>query len=257
MSNQGGQALISVLVVMTLLFIAAGVIAVGTSTLVISERQPDNTVKSDLIVQSAIAAAIGSSASVCTTTRKPGSPGLTAISARSIAVPNAMVGSYCVGLTSTPSKPTPLTATNAGLNCWVAPLPGAVSGSDWWFLFNATWPAGITVGHVTVASLSSPGCPSPPSQSPCRDSSWTILSTQRQLALYCALVSPTPSISNPGLVFQGVHPSAILAGQGGGTTAAPTYFILREQTPAQPHDQEAVVSVGSGGATLLYEAQLP
>jgi hypothetical protein len=251
--------LISVLVIMTLIFLAAGVIAVGTSTLVISERQPDSVVSNDLTVQSAVAAAIGSrkGCSIPKFSTKPVGVGGT-----SLTVTGATVTSYCTGLMTTPTKSAwPLAASKVpGSNCWTAPLPKQVAPlavGHYWLLFNATWPSGVFMGQVFLAG-SGTGCPTAPSPT-CTDAPWTLFSSDsfRQVAVLCDLEFSASKLQS--LVFQGVQPSSILFGLDEDTTGPPAYFILREQFPQSlhSHDEEAVVSVSSGVPSLLYEAQLP
>lgn len=163
--RQQGQALVAVLVVMTVVFVLAGTVALATSALVAQYGRPNDAVALDLAAQNAVAASVAhvtGSLTECATASSSSSPSPAAASP-SPSPSATRTPSPSPALTPSPSAPAePSASPSAAI---ASPTPSAAS---------------VSPSATTIASPSAGASPSP-SSSP------------------AALPSPSPSPSQASL----------------------------------------------------------
>jgi hypothetical protein len=290
MSGQQGQALVGVLVVMMLVLLLAGAVAVGTSTLVVSERRPDDAVAKDLTVQSVVAASVShvaNGAAGCTSASSTslvpsgddGDRGATRTSPSSTPAPASIVVSapafpeklpnptsvaqqvnvsvYCLRVPFVRDGPLtrqrPRAVQGSVPNsCWSADLPSALTGAAFWVFFDARWPDG---GAAFVANGGQSQCPSP-TNGKCLEPAGRAAPVT-QIAISCSANSLT-RVTNPALYIRSssaLTPSPVfVAAQDSASSAA--YYLLAAGTGSGRDFEEGVVLARSTSLTLLSEEPL-
>jgi hypothetical protein len=267
MSGQRGQALVGVLVILTLILLLAGSVALGASTLVAGERQPDNAVVDDLTVQSSVAGSVARMATNQALCPTPTSTSFTVRSSQAftLQLPPAAPGKrttvapvYCVGVaqpgTGSPALINPTALPNG---CWSADLSGAGT-NGWSVLFDARWPAG---GSAFVAAGAQSGCPKPAGQK-CLVPVPSTTSPITQLAMLCS----TTNLSRPTLFVIGAQAVgqvvALASGpepdNGGGAGAV--FYLLAANTgsqqPGRDYEEGLVLAQPHSSLQLQYEGPM-
>ena len=157
MSGQRGQAIVGVLVVMTLVFLLAGAVSIGASAVLAREAKPRDGVTDDLFVQSAVSASAShvaaQGASSCPTLNPPGSGAaggtggavnapppftITLPPTPGTADPALKDRAYCAGVGRAAGAPDRLNLSWPSGDCSVTPLPGGQS-AVWVLMGTRSW----------------------------------------------------------------------------------------------------------------------
>lgn len=265
MSGQRGQALVGVLVILTLILLLAGSVAVGASALLAGERQPDNAVVDDLTVQSSVAgsvARVAASPGLCPTPTATGP--LVSTKGFPLSLPAAASGKQpksvtfsCIGIAQQGTGgPILVSATALPTGCWSADLSGAGTNA-WSILFDARWTAG---GSAFVAAGGQSSCPRPAGQKclvPVQPSTNAIT----QVAMLCSVTN----LSRPALFVTGAQavgqvvvvpgPGGEEEGSGSGNAA---FFLLAAGTglPTGRDYEEGLLALAHSSLQLQYEGPM-
>jgi hypothetical protein len=280
-SSQRGQAIVGVLVVMTLVFLLAGAVTFAASAVLAAESRPQGAVTDDLMVQSAVAggAAHVAGGGSCNTQTPPAGAagGIVDLSPPSFQVPmpadphskssaQRSAGAFCLAVAKAASRAVrlPLTWTAGSVTCAITPLPADYAKGRVWILFGTTAWSQSSVAYVAdgqppavCQAASSPSGSSSRCQ-PATPQSPQLSRPMALAALYCDL---TGAAGTPYLYVRNgpqMPQVAYLAHRddvnGGTTTLVEASTLL---SGPRRYEEALVFSRGSSRAQILSEGVLP
>jgi hypothetical protein len=195
-SEQRGQAIVGVLVIMTLIFVLAGAVAIGTTTLLTRLRGPATAVENDLTVRSAAAAAAATALNGACPLWTPAQAQQTVAPTRIVTFdlppPNGSRASaqhaYCVAMQQAFGTVTPQRIQASSCTTTRISNP-ASSNTSLWIFFAAQWrrSGGTYSGGAYMTSASGPCRSLPPPKPLCSALVWNAADPVIPLTMSCAI----------------------------------------------------------------------
>jgi hypothetical protein len=263
-SGQRGQAIVGVLVIMTLVFLLAGAVAIGTSTLLTRLRGPAITVESDLTARSAAAAAAAGALNGATTGKcQPQAPvqaqRTVAPAPVNFSLPASNGGhaspqrAYCVAMQQVSGALNRVVIRPTG-SCTKTGI-GSPS-TDLWIFVAARW---LRSGGAYVASMTDRCLAAAPTTSPCS----TVIPNATDPAIPVAMSCPIHGTVDAALFVYGATAAftAYLAAQDSGSGSGRYYLAVAGTGLARPADVEQVLlfqpTSGNSSPQVRLEGPLP